>query len=237
MAALPRDGTFVDGRYRSRRDELDEVERTHDIPPFHGARRRLPGGDLRRVDSRADDSRDPPSRLRLTMNHWVFDPIALACLLATAVLYAAGISRLWARAGIGSGVRPWQICAFAGGWIALVVALLSPIAAISDFLFSVHMTQHEILILVAAPLLVLGRPIVPFLWAFTPRWRLRMAAWSRNRYWAGSWQALTNAIVVWVLHGLALWIWHLPALYQAALGNAAIHAAEHLCFLVTACLV
>jgi len=170
------------------------------------------------------------------MNHWVFDPISLACLLMSGALYVLGVARLWARAGRGAGVRPWQICAFAAGWIALVVALLSPIAAISDFLFSVHMTQHEILILVAAPLLVLGRPIVPFLWAFTPRWRLRMAAWSRNRYWAGSWQALTNAIVVWVLHGLALWIWHLPALYQAALGNAAIHAAEHLCFLVTACL-
>ena len=170
------------------------------------------------------------------MNHWVFDPISVACLIASGALYAAGVSRVWARAGRGCGVRRWQVGAFAAGWLALFVALVSPVAAISDVLFSVHMTQHEILILVAAPLLVLGRPIVPFLWALTPRWRVRAGSWSQNRYWAAGWKALTGPIVVWVLHGLALWVWHLPALYQAALGNAAIHAFEHTCFLATACL-
>src|SRR5437660_1185280 len=170
------------------------------------------------------------------MSHWVFDPSSLACLLASGALYVAGVSRLWARAGRRCGVRPWQVGAFAAGWIALVVALLSPVAAISEVLFSVHMTQHEILILVAAPLLVLGRPIVPFLWALSPRWRLRLGTWSRNRYWSAAWKALTGPLVVWLLHGLALWVWHLPALYQAALGSAAIHAIEHTCFLVTACL-
>jgi putative membrane protein len=170
------------------------------------------------------------------MSHWVFDPISVACLLASGALYLAGLSRLRARAERGCGVRRWQIGAFAAGWLALVVALVSPVAAISDFLFSVHMTQHEILILVAAPLLVLGRPIVPFLWALTPRWRLRVGGWSRNPYWAAGWKAFTGPLVVSLLHGLALWIWHLPALYQAALGSAAIHASEHVCFLATACL-
>src|SRR2546421_150529 len=170
------------------------------------------------------------------MSHWVFDPISLACLLASGALYVRGVSRLWARAGRGCGVRSWQLGAFAAGWIALVVALLSPVAAISDILFSVHMTQHEILILVAAPLLVLGRPVVPFLWALSPRWRLRLGTWSQNRYWSAVWKTLTGPLVVWLLHGLALWVWHLPALYQAALGSAAIHAIEHTCFLATACL-
>src|SRR5256885_6923097 len=121
------------------------------------------------------------------MNHWVFDPISLACLLSSAALYVAGVSRLWARAVRGCGVRSWQLGAFAAGWIALVVPLLSPVAAISEVLFSVHMTQHEILILVAAPLLALGRPIVPFLWAFSPPWRLRLGTWSRNPYWSAVW--------------------------------------------------
>ena len=170
------------------------------------------------------------------MSHWVFDPISLACLLLSGALYVRGVSRLWARAGRGCGVRPWQLGVFAAGWVALVVALLSPVAAISDFLFSVHMTQHEILILVAAPLVVLGRPIVPFLWALTPRWRVRLGAWSRSRYWSAVWQTLTGPLVVWLLHGLALWAWHVPTLYQAALGSAAIHAIEHMCFLATACL-
>src|SRR5438309_2464003 len=81
------------------------------------------------------------------MSQWVFDPISVACLLASGALYVAGVSRPWARAGRRCGVRPWQMGAFAAGWIALVVALLSPVAAISEVLFSVHMTQHEILIL------------------------------------------------------------------------------------------
>src|SRR5438876_3345785 len=170
------------------------------------------------------------------MSHWVFDPISLACLLVGGALYIAGVSRLWTRAGRGCGVRLWQLGAFAAGWIALVLALLSPVAAISEVLFSVHMTQHEILILVAAPLLVLGRPIVPFLWALSPRWRLRLGTWSRNRYWSAAWKALTGPLLVWLLHGLALWVWHLPALYQAALRSAAIHATEHICLLATACL-
>src|SRR5215831_16257210 len=126
------------------------------------------------------------------MNHWVFEPISVTCLLASGALYVAGVSRLWARAGRGRGVHLWQVGSFAAGWLALVVALLSPIAAISDFLFSVHMTQHEILILVAAPLLVIGRPLVPFLWAFTPSWRVRLGAWSQQRYWAVVWKALTG---------------------------------------------
>ena len=170
------------------------------------------------------------------MSHWDFDPIPTACVLASGAIYIAGVSRVWVRAGLGCGVRPWQVAAFAAGWIALVVALLSPVATISDVLFSVHMTQHEILILVAAPLLVLGRPIVPALWALTPRWRLRVGTWARNRHWVATWRALTAPLVVWLLHGLALWVWHIPALYQAALANAAIHALEHTCYLMTACL-
>jgi len=170
------------------------------------------------------------------MSHWVFDPISLACLIASGALYAAGVSRLWSRAGRGCGVRRWQIGAFVTGWMALVVALLSPVAAVSDVLFSVHMTQHEILILVAAPLLVLGRPLVPLLWALTPRWRVRVGTWSQSRCWSAVWKTLTGPMLVWLLHGLVLWVWHLPALYQAALGNAAIHALEHTCFLATACL-
>ena len=63
-----------------------------------------------------------------------------------------------------------------------------------------------------------------------------MGSWSQNHYWSAVWKTLTGPLVVWLLHGLALWVWHLPALYQAALGSAAIHAVEHTCFLATACL-
>ena len=170
------------------------------------------------------------------VHRWSSDPAVIGCLALTALLYAVGVHRLWSRAGIGSGIRRTQAAAFAAGWIALVVALVSPVDTVSDFLFSVHMTQHEILMLVAAPLVVLGRPLVAFHWALPPGARLRVGVWTRRPAVARAWRVLTAALVVWVLHALALWIWHVPRLFDAALANDGIHAVQHLCFLLTATL-
>lgn len=59
------------------------------------------------------------------MNHWVFDPVSVACLIASGALYVAGLARLWTRAVRGCGIRPWQVGSFAAGWMTLVVALVS----------------------------------------------------------------------------------------------------------------
>src|SRR5207244_12004045 len=67
-----------------------------------------------------------------------------------------------------------ELVCFAGGWLALFVALVSPLHAWGAALFAAHMTQHEVLMLVAAPLLVLGRPVAPTL-------RALPAAWVRDR--------------------------------------------------------
>ena len=75
----------------------------------------------------------------------------------------------------------WRLVAyFALGWTSLLLALDSPIHEIGEQLFWVHMTQHEILMLVSAPLLVLSRPLVPFLYAFSPSARQRVAAISHT---------------------------------------------------------
>ncbi|HSD71590.1 MAG TPA: cytochrome c oxidase assembly protein [Thermoanaerobaculia bacterium] len=170
------------------------------------------------------------------MSHWTVDPVVLASLLVAASLYSAGVVRLRREAGRAGGVPSWQLISFAAAWVALVLALLSPVAALSDLLFSVHMTQHEILMLVAAPLLVLARPLGVFLWGFPLTWRLAIGRWTRRPAVAGAWRALTGAVTVWILHGAALWIWHLPRLYQAAVEDAGIHALMHVCFLFTAAL-
>ncbi|PYQ66671.1 MAG: hypothetical protein DMF54_07040 [Acidobacteria bacterium] len=170
------------------------------------------------------------------MNHWTLDPPVLASLLVTGALYAVGAARLRRSAGRGRGVTDRQLLSFAGGWIALVLSLHSPIAAVSEFLFSVHMTQHEILMLVAAPLLVLARPLGVFVWALPAAWRGAIGRWTRRPAVAGAWRALTGPLTVWVLHGAALWVWHLPTLFQAAVENDGIHALMHVCFLFSAAL-
>lgn len=169
-------------------------------------------------------------------HRWSWEPITIALLLISAALYAAGTRAVWRSAGIDRGLRRWQVLSFGAGLLSLAVALLSPVVWLSTVLFSVHMTQHEILMLVSAPLLVFGQPLFAMLWALPPRARASWSRWSQSPVVAGSWRALTGPFVVFILHALALWIWHAPRLYEAALANDAVHALEHLSFVLTAAL-
>jgi cytochrome c oxidase assembly factor CtaG len=103
-------------------------------------------------------------------------------------------------------------------------------------LFWVHMVQHELLILIAAPLLVMGSPLVVMLWALSPEWRVRAGIWAKQRSVSLVWAGLTAPFVVWLLHGIALWIWHVPALYQASVNDEFTHALQHSTFFGTALL-
>lgn len=105
---------------------------------------------------------------------WTWDPLVMGLLLLSSGLYAHGLMRVWRRAGAGRGIRLGQAACFAVGMLVLVMALLSPLDGWSDLLFSAHMTQHELLMLVAAPLLVLGRPLGPVLGALPAGLRSRL---------------------------------------------------------------
>jgi cytochrome c oxidase assembly factor CtaG len=167
---------------------------------------------------------------------WSFDPLVVCGLLAAALAYARGLRALWAR-GMGRGVSPWRAAAFAGGLVALAVALLSPLDALDGELFTIHMAQHMLLILVAAPLLVLGAPGLAVL-AGLPR-GARRGLTRRRRSLAGAaigW-ALDQPLLVLLAHVGVLWTWHLPVPYQAALASPPLHAMEHITFLGTAMLL
>jgi len=155
---------------------------------------------------------------------------------ATGVAYAAGVARLWRNAGVGQGVARRQAIAFAAGWLALVAALVSPLDELAERLFTAHMAQHELLMVVGAPLIALASPLVAFLWVLPHRGRRRAMRVMRGRRVSSLWAAVTAPATVWLLHGLALWIWHMPALYDAALQSETIHALQHLCFFVSASL-
>jgi putative membrane protein len=163
---------------------------------------------------------------------WSWEPLVVITLAITGALYAIGFARL----GAGRKSMRWQALAFAGGYLALLIALVSPIDTLGGILFSAHMVQHELLMLVAAPLLVLGRPLTVMLWALPRSWRAPASAWTRTAPVTAAWRAITAPIAATVLHGLTLWTWHLPSLYQATLRNDAIHALQHTSFLLTATL-
>src|SRR6185503_1546543 len=109
---------------------------------------------------------------------WGWEPVTIVLLALTAWLYARGVRRLWRESRAGAGIRSWEVWCFVGGWAALFVALVSPLHPWGQVLFSAHMTQHEVLMLVAAPLLVLGRPVIAFLFAVPARWARAMGRWS-----------------------------------------------------------
>jgi len=156
--------------------------------------------------------------------------------LTFGLLYGVGIARLWARAGVGRGVPVWRALACATGFAALFVALVSPLDAAAEVSFALHMAQHMLLIVVAAPLIVLGNGGVAMLSALPGRLRLPLgravaSPWLRRlRRW------LFGVPVTTAVHGLVVWLWHAPALYEAALADALVHYLEHLTMFGTAVL-
>jgi len=160
----------------------------------------------------------------------------VSSLAACIGIYAAGVARLWRNAGLGRGVRPIEALAFATGWLALVFALSPPLDEWSEQWLAAHMVQHELLMVVAAPLIAFGAPLVGILWAMPANVRQTLVNTVRRTPVPIVWRIVTAPPSAFILYGLALWIWHIPALYDEALEHEAVHAVQHLCFFGTAAL-
>ena len=165
------------------------------------------------------------------MSPW--DAAVLGLLLLAGVLYAIGSARLTAR---GAHVRRIERVAFWTGWVTLIVSVAPPLDGAAAMRFSAHMVQHELLMLVGAPLMIVGRPIVPWLWAMPEHVRLAAGTAPPARLLKSAWRSLTVPIVAWALHGLVVWLWHAPVLYEGAVENEGIHALQHATFVGTAVL-
>lgn len=164
---------------------------------------------------------------------WSWQPPLISGILLAAALYGRGVAVLWRRAGQGAVVGPSRVIAFGLGLLTVFLALVSPIDALGGVLFTGHMIQHLLLMVVAAPLLVVGAPLLPMLWSLPRRARLGAGRWwllSRRLRAFVDW--LTAPSVGWLLYALTLWVWHVPTLYRLALRNGTVHELMHLSFLV-----
>lgn len=168
--------------------------------------------------------------------HWSFEPWVVVPTVVAALLYGRGVRRLWRNAGAGRGIAAWQVGCFAAGTLTIVLALMPPLDTLGSRSFAAHMAQHEILMLLTAPLMVLARPLAAWSWAFAPPSRQRIGRALKARWWAATWSFVTGPFVAWAAHALALWLWHLPAWFNAALANEGVHAVQHASFLATALL-
>jgi putative membrane protein len=167
---------------------------------------------------------------------WSFDPFSVLSLTISGLLYTRGIYCLWRESGLFHGIGFWEAIAFVTGWIWLFIALVSPLHPWGEVLFSAHMTQHEILMLVSAPLFILGRPFIAAVWALPSAWRKQVGIITKNRPIAGTWKFFTNPFVAWAVHASTLWIWHIPFLFQATLKSDLVHTLQHISFFLSALL-
>jgi putative membrane protein len=176
--------------------------------------------------------------LSTLLRGWSLEPQIDVPLVLGGLLYALGL-RYSRQRGISRYLQWWHIAAFYGGLAIILLALESPIDAYADTFFWLHMLQHELLVMGAAPLLVLGAPLWP-LWRALPRsarrgslrWILRIG-WPR-RWWHAISRVVGRPQVAWVLFIVVFSAWHLPALYDLTLENQLVHNLEHILFLTTA---
>lgn len=156
------------------------------------------------------------------------DVLPAALIAVTLAFYLAGLARRAAPRA--------QVVGCLLGLLLLAGALFGPVHARAESSFAWHMLQHEMLMVVAAPLLVIAHPLPVLLRGFPPRWRrLAIAPWRGTR-WRTTWRWLRAPGPATLAHAVALWAWHLPAAFVAAREAGALHALQHASFLLTALL-
>src|SRR5512138_2175364 len=131
---------------------------------------------------------------------WNFEPPVLIPLALITIFYVLGAARAWRHAGTLRGLSVRRLLCFAGALLVLIIALLSPLDALSAQLFTAHMVQHLLLIMLAAPLLVLSDLPMAWMWALPRRAAQTLGQWwNRTRFLAPAWHAVSSPAGAWLL--------------------------------------
>lgn len=167
---------------------------------------------------------------------WTLDAEITVPLLIIAVLYAMGAYRLRNRSRLGRGERARGVGLFALGWLTLAASIVSPLHEGGERSFTLHMIEHELIMLAAAWLLAASRPLPVLLWAFPQPARLALGRLGTRREISAAWRFLTDPVVATGIQAAVMIGWHMPALFNRALGHEAWHVAQHVSFLTSAVL-
>lgn len=173
--------------------------------------------------------------LRAFLTSWDLRIEILLPLLAGGVLYARGWRRLRLRGSRRLATR-WRLVAFLVGLVTITISLLSAIDSFSAVLFLMHMIQHLLLIMVAAPLIMASNPFPFILWGLPRGREIGLALFSPGAWFAPVLRRTTGPGITWLLFVGFLWGWHDPGAYDAALKSDLVHDIEHLTFYLPALL-
>ena len=167
----------------------------------------------------------------MVLLRWHLDPVVAAGLSVLALIFLGAVR---AARGRGVSVAPARLRWFWAALGVLVLALVSPLATVSEERFSVHMVQHLLLTYGAAPLLAFAAPVTLWLQALPPgsagRRRLLKVLHSRAV------RMVSFPVVTWVVFAVVMYATHFSPLYDAALGSPVWHGVEHLLYLSAAAL-
>jgi putative membrane protein len=168
------------------------------------------------------------------LSAWSFDPLPTIGVVIGGVLYAVAWRRIPASSRSGRRVVPVvRAWSFAVGLLVLLVAVNGPPDALAESSFSMHMVQHMLLQVVAAPLLLLGGPVWVLLRADPPWLPRRVLVQVLRSRLVG---VITHPVVAFGAFAVVLIVSHLTPLYELALEHEPVHQVEHLVYLLTALL-
>jgi putative membrane protein len=168
---------------------------------------------------------------------WDLRPVVLLLVATLGSLYLRGWWRLRRTPRTRGAAPAWRLAAYLLGLASVVLALCSPLELLAELSFTAHMAQHQLLMMGAPPLLLLGAPFPFILWALSPRLRRRVGALvTRPGPVRRVLRTLTWMPVAGTLFTVTLWGWHHPLAYEAALRYPVLHDLEHLTFFGTAVL-
>ena len=155
----------------------------------------------------------------------------VVAVVAAAAVYALGMGR---RSAGGRPLPVTEAALFGTGLATLIAVLAPPFEALAERRLWAHMVQHVAVVAVAAPLLVLGNGSGVLAAGLPPSWRRGWAVTPRPSWLDDPARATPVAAAALLVHTGALWAWHVPAQYEAALRSPPVHALEHATLFVTA---
>jgi len=161
---------------------------------------------------------------------WTLDPLLTIPLALSLVIYLVGWSRLAKRAttSVRSGL-------FLSGWAVLTLSLTSPLHEAGERSFTMHMIEHELIMLVATLLLAASGAGGVLAWGL-PRPLRQGLGGSWKSPLQSLWRHLTEPVTATTVQGVVMWVWHAPPLFDRALDSFAWHVTQHACFFLSSLL-
>jgi cytochrome c oxidase assembly factor CtaG len=171
--------------------------------------------------------------LGMSMHHhselgWNLDPVLLVPVGLALVIYLVGRARLAKRAS----APPSGTALFLAGWIVLTFAIVSPLHEAGERSFTLHMIEHELIMLVSTLLLAASNSGGVMAWGLSKPLRHALAGTWKSPLQA-LWKRLTEPVTATALQGAVMWAWHAPILFDRALDSSGWHIAQHSCFFLS----